>query len=555
MKFLSIVERELRVAARRAGTYWLRTGVAMTVIAVSVCIILFMQEEAPNQIAQQLFGWITGGIMVYCLLVGAIATADCLSEEKREGTLGLLFLTDLKGYDVIVGKLVANSLNSFYGLLTIIPVLAVPLLMGGLTVSQVVFAALSLINAMFFSICAGMFASACCRSGWRAVFLTLGIVLLISVVIPIVRLWAAAGSPTPPPRGDMAFLCSPIFTLLAPYDLGRLWVKDTDVFWWSLAVVHAQSWIMLLLASLIVTHSWQDKAPGVRQMRWRDRWKLWSYGDSAERKRFRSRLLDVNAFFWLAARERLKPAWVWFTFGLIACIWAWGYSEYQREWFNEFVYVLTAFIVNALLKNWLAFEAVRQIGEDRRAGSLELLLATPMTVKEILRGQALALQRQFFWPVFLALSVEFAMMLAGMRESYNRDERSGWMAWWIAGMIVFVADLVALYWVGMWMGLASRNAKRAFSETIGRVLALPWVLFIAFMLALALGSIRGNSGGSWQAVLLVWMAIGLGVDFGFGLWARQKLLSEFREAAGRRFSRQTSFWKRMFGLAPESAAE
>ena len=29
-------------------------------------------------------------------------TADSLSAEKREGTLGLLFLTDLRGYDVVL---------------------------------------------------------------------------------------------------------------------------------------------------------------------------------------------------------------------------------------------------------------------------------------------------------------------------------------------------------------------------------------------------------------------------------------------------------------------
>ena len=60
-----------------------------------------------------------------------------MSEEKREGTLGLLFLTDLKGYDVVAGKLVANSLNGFYALMAILPVVALALLMGGLTGMQV----------------------------------------------------------------------------------------------------------------------------------------------------------------------------------------------------------------------------------------------------------------------------------------------------------------------------------------------------------------------------------------------------------------------------------
>ena len=44
--------------------------------------------------------------------------------------MGLIFLTDLKGYDVVLGKLAATSLNGFYGLLAVFPLLAFPLLTG-----------------------------------------------------------------------------------------------------------------------------------------------------------------------------------------------------------------------------------------------------------------------------------------------------------------------------------------------------------------------------------------------------------------------------------------
>ena len=49
----------------------------------------------------------------YCLLEGTRLAADCRGEEKREGTLGLLFLTDLQGYDVVLGKYLATSPRSF----------------------------------------------------------------------------------------------------------------------------------------------------------------------------------------------------------------------------------------------------------------------------------------------------------------------------------------------------------------------------------------------------------------------------------------------------------
>src|SRR5882724_7405645 len=133
MTFLPIVARELRVAARRRSTYWTRAGAALFVIVAGTWVFLMMLREPPEIAAKVIFGVLTGSAGLYCLLRGVGATADCLSEEKREGTLGLLFLTDLKGYDVVFGKLVATSLNSFYGLLAVFPVLAIPLLLGGVT--------------------------------------------------------------------------------------------------------------------------------------------------------------------------------------------------------------------------------------------------------------------------------------------------------------------------------------------------------------------------------------------------------------------------------------
>src|SRR6185436_16415795 len=142
-----------------------------------------------HTVAQILFFSVAGCALLYCLLTGLRATADCLSEEKREGTLGLLFLTDLKGYDVVTGKLVANSLNGFYGLLAILPVVALALLMGGLTGMQVGCAALALVNTMFLSVCVGMFASACCRVAQRSILLTFVILLGLTIGVPALGWW------------------------------------------------------------------------------------------------------------------------------------------------------------------------------------------------------------------------------------------------------------------------------------------------------------------------------------------------------------------------------
>src|SRR5271165_6742588 len=112
MILLPIVERELRVAARRPGTYRTRWCAALGMIGVWLLLVAANSSTAAAELSQVLFKSFGVLALGFCLLAGIFLTADCLSEEKREGTLGLLFLTDLRGYDVVLGKLMATSVHS-----------------------------------------------------------------------------------------------------------------------------------------------------------------------------------------------------------------------------------------------------------------------------------------------------------------------------------------------------------------------------------------------------------------------------------------------------------
>jgi ABC-type transport system involved in cytochrome c biogenesis permease component len=118
MSFLPIVDRELRVASRRNGTYRTRLAVALAASVISGFLLYFYAANpgiTRQLLGQYLFRALSGLALAYSLFAGRLWTADCLSEERRQGTLGLLFLTDLRGYDVVFGKVVATSLNGFYG--------------------------------------------------------------------------------------------------------------------------------------------------------------------------------------------------------------------------------------------------------------------------------------------------------------------------------------------------------------------------------------------------------------------------------------------------------
>lgn len=548
MTFLPIVGRELRVAARRRGTHWLRLLTALGVIIGAAWIFLAAHRESPREIGQAIFYVLTGAALLYCLLAGLRSTADCLSEEKRDGTLGLLFLTDLRGYDVVIGKLAANSLNVFYGVLAVVPVLGIPLLMGGVTVGEFGRVAVVLVNTLWFSMCAGMFASAMNKSARHALGLTFFLLLIFTAGAPALGAWAAWFFKTR--NVDTLFLkpCAVYSYMMA---LDRPFVTTPREFFWSVGVIHGLGWGFLGLASLVTPRTWQDRPAGAAGVRWRERWLYWSHGDSAERQSFRDRLLDRNAFFWLATRPRSRPVWVWCVLALIGTVWLWGYLKLQNEWLNEGIYIATALILNSLLKSWLAAEAGRQLIEDRKLGALELLLSTPLPVPEILRGQRLALERQFLAPLLVVLGAELVMLMAGATSgSVGREGRSAWVGMWLGGMVMLVLDLVALYWVGMWLGMAARNPKHAFSGVVVRILVLPWVGFAVILTVLALAPSEWQNNVSWEFFLGTWFGLGVLADVGFGLWARSRLLSEFRVVAAQRFQPRASWWQRLWGKTP-----
>src|ERR1043166_8089222 len=116
MTFLPIVERELRVQARRPATHWSRCLVAALAALVSLQIVALYGRSlgtgSSGSMAFSALSWL--GLLLAC--GSAVATADSISSERREGTLGLLFLTDLRSFDVLLAKLTAAGLARFYAL-------------------------------------------------------------------------------------------------------------------------------------------------------------------------------------------------------------------------------------------------------------------------------------------------------------------------------------------------------------------------------------------------------------------------------------------------------
>ena len=234
MTFLPIVDRELRIAARQHRTHSIRLWIALTTMIIGAFFFLAAPGMASLEVSRRIFQSISGFALLYCLAAGRLLTADCVSSEKRDGTLGLLFLTDLKGYDVIGGKLAATSFRAFYGLLAVVPVLAVPLLMGGVSYAEFWRTVLCLVNAFLFSLAIGIFASVLCEDSRRAMGLNFILLLLLGGV-PAGIAGAIAYFTSTPLVAELFYPC-PVYPLvLATAPVFRL---EAAHFWWSVGVIH-----------------------------------------------------------------------------------------------------------------------------------------------------------------------------------------------------------------------------------------------------------------------------------------------------------------------------
>jgi ABC-type transport system involved in cytochrome c biogenesis permease component len=545
MTFLPVVERELRVGARKASTYWTRVSYSLFAIVLSAVFYLYMQQVpfiSPARVGTGLFhtlGWLC---YLFALVLGIRLTANSITDEKREGTLGLLFLTDLKGYDVALGKLAACSLTSGYALLGVVPILAIAILLGGTEIVDLAKTALSIGLGLGLALSIGLFCSTVSGRGLvasaLAFFLILGC-LLGPILYPLWKVSEQLRAGTRPKMDVPLASLSPGYALAASLE-GTRSPNGTRGYWTANAVAIGEILFFFFAASKLLPRVWQDHPRESTKLSLASLPKRLLEGNEPGKTEYRHRLLETNAFLWRSARNRFTP-----HIAAAVLILAGGFLAMQvrlrpQEWRDPVLLGILSFCVHSVVKLWAAGAAVRSIAEDRRTNALELMLTTPLTIGNVCNGQIRFLVRQFGGIVGFILLGDLLLCSLALQDLY--DQRESALLLYVGRGVLLPLDLMAIGYLSLWVGTISPHLNQAVGMVGTRILLLPWAV-LAALLAVSVWHTQGPGSLTTGRMVLLYLLVSLANSVLWTLYARKHLERNLRTIASEPVSPKPAFWQ------------
>ena len=505
--FLSLAWREARAAARKRRVYFTRTLVA------AICFLaipLRLRDFGPTASGREVFETMSWLAFAYCLFAGVLRSCDTLAEEKREGTLGLLLLTDLRPGSILLGKFLSASASTFFGLLAILPLLGIPILLGGVTKDQFLRVSLNLITTLFLSIAWGFLISAMARKHLATMLLGFflptffaGIITALAFKLAIAYDDAVA----------LAFgLVSPALTQLVALEDH----PDAVRFYWdSIVANQIIAWGCLLLAARIFPRrAHENPADPIAQLR-EERMRKFRYGDARQRAALRHRLLQHNPLVWFVNRDRIDAIVLTSICGFILLI---GLLLDAAGW----ALVLAMFTVMIRM----AHEASHSVSEDQKSGALELLLSTRLSVAEIIKGRVQGIRRRFMPPVVLVLVWIFGIYSLAHESRFKLAlSLSAWI----------LSCWLALSWVGPWFALRAKKPITATLMSLGTVAVPPFsAWFVLNFQSFFTFHIYGGPDHTLAITSCAW--VGVAHCLLLIHWAKKMLFTHFRAAAADLFA-------------------
>ena len=453
-----------------------------------------------------------------------LSSADAISRERREGTLPLLYLTELRALGIVVGKTFVHMLRSLSLFLTMAPWLLLPLLLGGVELRDVRMALLLDFASVLLAMAAGLLASTIPRDWLKAVILAelFAVALLLAmlyvhgvIVAHAVSAVVQSSGLTPGtpafwnsglgsfddlfPGGGLIARTTRLIGLTTNGSAQRQWFggfsSDWGQLWTSLTPAGQAIWLrgtlaLVVGAALVLVATTCLGAWHVGRS-WRNVPRQGPFSELRRRlfapclrplllTRNLDRALTANPIGWL---QQYSPSarmvkWVWCLFIIVVEV---IFSADPAD-----LYGAQAGL-GLLLLLGLTFSATASFREELETGAFELLLVTPMRERQIITGRARGLWRQFL-PALLVYGAGSIYLASGWSDGGHA--RQAWLA-----LANTISGYCALPLIGLYF-----SARR-------------WNFFTAWLAACLLGLLPGALGRILGAtnLLIIPLQLGMGL--------------------------------------------
>ncbi len=516
MNVLPVISRELRAQARQPFTYWLRVlGLGAMLGAAGAFMV--GRGLTPGD-GGRLFAFLHATLLLSIWVLVPMSVADCLSQERREGTLGLLLLTPLRPWDIVLAKAAAHALRAFTLWLVVLPVMALAFLQGGVGWREALLSASINFSSLCAAIGAGVLASSYSKQWLRALALAailsgnavglvalgklLGLGLILAPFMPMPMtlpsldqlLW-----------GGWVYLVdwqatwSQVFSgagMRSGYLRAVVWAEVT-----STLFILSFSLGCLWLAARSIRRRWREEPPSARAQQVEKVFCEPVIGVAFLRGWMR-RKLARNPIGWLEQRRWSGRLVTWAWFAIIISVQTAVLTDRNFLWYGGGAQA----VMGWLLAGSMAASAAGSFRRERETGVLELLLVSPLTTGQIIGGRLRGLWGQFLPSIAILLGIW--VYLQNLRQPMAGDYLGIWF---------FLVTFTVVPVIGLYFSVHCKSFISAFLFTLAFVFVVP-IGFI--MLVLFVGWVNSDINayhnlGQDLASLVPWVQWLLA---GFFLW-------------------------------------
>jgi hypothetical protein len=253
-------------------------------------------------------------------------------------------------------------------------------------------------------------------------------------------------------------------------------------------------WFFLWIATYALSRRWQDSELVKQDTANEAANSRWSRETRSGKKR--REFSAGNAVELLLGDAPITQWIIWITLALYSAVLWTHWSGGSR---SQFTYG-GAKVCALLLKMLAAVQACKFFSESKSTGVLELMLCTPLQNADIIRAQWRKLRRLFLVPSFVLLAS--TLVILALAGATAKPAGIVWKSWvgdpglpqvcWLG--LRMAADMLAVGWLGMSLGLTLKKPILAPGLTILLVLILPsilsWLDLVADMLFISWGTAR-----------------------------------------------------------------